>query len=58
MREYNLSTARGKQLYDMGNTCCWGSLHNLYENGHPQKNTPLTGVGNNIVKVKIAQLLA
>lgn len=31
MREYKLSTARGKQLYDMGNTCCWSSLHNLYE---------------------------
>jgi hypothetical protein len=31
MKEYKLSTARGKQLYDMGNTCCWNSLHNLYE---------------------------
>ena len=31
MREYNLSTARGKQLYDMGCRCCWSSLNNLYE---------------------------
>lgn len=31
MREYKLSTAKGKQLYDMGNRCCWSSLHNLYD---------------------------
>lgn len=31
MREYKLSTARGKQLYDMGCKCCWDSLSNLYE---------------------------
>lgn len=31
MREYKLSSARGKQLYDMGNTCCWSSLSNLYD---------------------------
>lgn len=31
MREYKLSTARGKQLYDMGSRCCCFSLHNLYE---------------------------
>lgn len=31
MREYNLSTARGKQLYNMGVRCCWPSLDNLYE---------------------------
>lgn len=32
MREYKLSTAKGKQLYDMGCGCCWSSLHNLYNN--------------------------
>lgn len=31
MREYNLSSSRGKKLYDMGITCCWSSLHNLYD---------------------------
>lgn len=31
MREYKLSTARGKQIYDMGVTCCWSSLNNLYD---------------------------
>lgn len=30
MREYNLSTAKGKQLYNMGCKCCCSSLHNLY----------------------------
>lgn len=30
MKEYKLSTARGKQLYVMGIKCCWLSLHNLY----------------------------
>lgn len=32
MREYKLSTSRGKQIYDMGCRCCWSSLHNLYDN--------------------------
>lgn len=31
MNEYKLSSARGKELYAMGNTCCWQSLHNLYD---------------------------
>ena len=31
MREYKLSTARGKQIYDMGVKCCWSSLSNLYD---------------------------
>ena len=31
MKEYKLSSARGKALYNMGNTCCWSSLHNLYD---------------------------
>ena len=31
MREYKLSTARGKKLYDMGCKCCWYSLSNLYD---------------------------
>ena len=31
MREYNLSTARGKQLYDMGIRSCSASMHHLYE---------------------------
>lgn len=31
MKEYNLSTSRGKQLFNMGNTCCWSSLYNLYD---------------------------
>lgn len=30
MKEFNLSSSRGKALYNMGNTCCWKSLHNLY----------------------------
>lgn len=30
MKEYNLSTSRGKQLYNIGITCCWSSLNNLY----------------------------
>lgn len=32
MREYKLSTSRGKQIYDMGCRCCWSSLNNLYDN--------------------------
>ena len=31
MKEYKLSSARGKKLYGMGITCCWSSLHNLYD---------------------------
>lgn len=31
MREYNLSTSRGKQIYEMGCRCCWSSLNNLYD---------------------------
>lgn len=31
MREYNLSSSIGKRLYNMGVTCCWGSLSNLYD---------------------------
>lgn len=31
MREYNFSTARGKEIYNMGCRCCWDSLSNLYE---------------------------
>lgn len=30
MREYKLSSSRGKALYNMGNKCCWRSLYNLY----------------------------
>ena len=37
MREYKLSTARGKKIYDMGCKCCWYSLHNIYENWSPAK---------------------
>lgn len=31
MKEYNFSTKRGKQLYEMGVRCCWDRLSNLYE---------------------------
>lgn len=31
MREYNLSTNRGKQIYEMGCRCCRSSLNNLYD---------------------------
>lgn len=37
MREYKLSSARGKRLYDMGITCCWGSLYNLYDRCSQEK---------------------
>ncbi len=37
MKEYKLSSARGKKLYDMGNTCCWRSLSNLYDRWSPAK---------------------
>lgn len=37
MREYKFSTSRGKQLYEMGNTCCWPSLGNLYDKWSPAK---------------------
>lgn len=30
MKELNLSSSRGKAVYNMGNNCCWGSLHCLY----------------------------
>lgn len=30
MREYKLSTSRGRQIYDMGNRCCWLDLRNVY----------------------------
>ena len=38
MKEYKLSSARGKKLYDMGNTCCWGTLYNLYDRWSPAKD--------------------
>lgn len=53
MREYKLSTARGKQLYNMGNTCCWSSLYNLYEKWSDAKER----AGSYIAKEKIVQLL-
>lgn len=31
MKEYKFSTKKGKQIYEMGVKCCWGSLSNLYE---------------------------
>lgn len=31
MREYNLSTSRGKHIYNMGCHCCWSSLSSLYD---------------------------
>lgn len=31
MKEYKLSSARGKQLYRMVTTFCCGSLYNLYD---------------------------
>lgn len=31
MSEYKLSTSRGRQIYDMGNRCCWANLCNLYD---------------------------
>ena len=31
MREYKASTKRGRQLIEMGNRCCWSSLHDIYE---------------------------
>lgn len=31
MKEFKASTKRGQQLIAMGNSCCWKSLHNLYE---------------------------
>lgn len=31
MKEYKFSTKKGKQIYEMGVRCCWGSLSNLYE---------------------------
>ena len=37
MKEYKLSSSRGKALYNMGTTCCWGSLYNLYDRRSPVK---------------------
>ena len=37
MKEYKLSSSRGKKLYDMGKTCCWRSLCNLYDRWSPAK---------------------
>lgn len=39
MREYKLSSSRGKKVYDMGITCCWGSLYNLYDRWSQAKQT-------------------
>lgn len=30
MREYKASTKRGQQLIEMGETCCWSSLRDIY----------------------------
>ena len=61
MKEYSVSTVRGKELYNMGITCCWGSLYNLYyrpscakqeafdycyEQYMETENSELFGVGN------------
>lgn len=32
MKKLKGSTARGKQIIEMGNRCCWQSLSNLYDN--------------------------
>lgn len=37
MREYKLSTARGKHIYNMGCHCCWSSLYNLYDKWSAEK---------------------
>lgn len=37
MREYNISTSRGKQLYEMGSNCCYHSLRNLYSKWSQEK---------------------
>lgn len=37
MREYNLSTSRGKQIYNMGNTCYAKCLERLYTRPSRQK---------------------
>ena len=37
MKEYKYSTARGKQIYDMGVRCCWASLNNLYDKWSHEK---------------------
>lgn len=31
MREFKASTKKGQQLLDRANSCCWSSLHNLYD---------------------------
>ena len=37
MKEYKLSTARGKQMYEMGGRCCNQSLSSLYNNWSKEK---------------------
>lgn len=37
MREYKLSTSRGRQLYNMGISCCWPNLCNIYNNWSIEK---------------------
>lgn len=32
MREYKLSISRGRQIYNMGISCCWPTLCNIYDN--------------------------
>lgn len=39
MKEYKLSSARGKTLYQMGITCCCSSLYNLYDRWSTAKET-------------------
>lgn len=45
MREYKASTKRGQALISMGERCCWGSLHNLYDSWSDAKQQAF-GVGN------------
>ena len=51
MREYKASTKRGQKLISLGERCCWGSLHNLYDNWYYEQyagdNQSIAfGVGN------------
>lgn len=39
MKEYKLSTSRGKQLYNIGCRCCRSSLHNLYGKWSKEKES-------------------
>lgn len=48
MKQYKLSTVRGKQLYDMGVNVDGVVCTTYMKNGQPQKNTLLTGAGSNI----------